>query len=189
MKATLPAAVIENKYSLTRHAKKRVIERLGVISEQAINHVNQLMQTAYLQGHTKGRHGFCRVYDHPKTKTRLIVANDCDKIITVYKFPESVDKTGIRTDFLRPLLEREKRKIDRHYTRAIRKLELQYAENLRELADMAINRARARNPKTRELIAERMADRREEGERLTEKIERLQDEWKAKVKVIEVISE
>src|SRR5690625_6194389 len=97
--------------------------------------------------------------------------------------------TLFRSDFLRPTLEREKRKLERLYTRNIRKLELKYAESLKELADMAINRARARNPNTRAIISDRMADKQEDIDGIVSEIERLEDERKAKVRAIEVISE
>src|SRR5699024_11909550 len=93
------------------------------------------------------------------------------------------------TDFLRPALDRELRKLNRFYTRSIRQTELEYAHALRELSDMAINRARARNPKTRELIAERMSDKQADIDGLLTNIERMNDEWKAKKRAIEDIAE
>lgn len=179
----------ERTYRLTEHAKNRAVERLGIDRDQAGNHINQLLRTAILQGIEGSKDGKYRIYDHHKTRIRIIVNFEDDTVVTVYKFPEPLDKDSVSTDFLRPTLEREKRKLHRFYTRAIRKLELNYAEMLRELADMAINRAKACNPNTRELIAERMADKQEQTCDIIGEIERLNDEWQAKVRAIEVISE
>ena len=57
------------------------------------------------------------------------------------------------------------------------------------MADMAVNRAKARNPHTREIIAGRMSDKQAEIDGLVREIERSQDEWQAKERAIEVISE
>lgn len=189
MRNALSVAGITHAYRLTEHAKKRAVERLGIAREQAVNYVNQLMRSAYLQGIEGSKDGKYRIYDHHKSRTRIIINGEGDTVITVYKFKEPLNMTSIPVDFLRPTLEREKRKLRRLYTRAIRKLELEYAESLQELAEMAINRARARNPQTRELIAGRMKTKQEEISAYVSEIERQKDEWGAKIRAIEVIAE
>lgn len=189
MRNAMQAAGIANAYKLTEHAIKRAVERLGIAKSQAVNYVNQLMRTAYLQGIEGNKNGISRIYDHYESRTRIITNESGDVVITVYKFREPLDKTMISTDFLVDTLEREKRKLHRLYTPQIRRRELKYAELLQELADMALNRAKARNPNTRDLIAERMSDKLADAERVMRTIERLNDEWQAKVRAIEVISE
>lgn len=177
------------KYSVTQHAIKRTGERLGIGAEHAEHHLNNLMQSAYFQGVVPSKQGRARVYDHHKSNTRLILCEAGKRIITVYKMPEGLDVSGLMLDFLRPTLEREMRKLKRLYTRKVRAYELKHAEALRELSEMTFNRARARNPNTRDLISERIAIKQDEVKTLVADIKRFGDEYETKKKAIEVISE
>lgn len=164
------------KYQPTKHAMERAQLRFGIDPDKCTKWVNDLMSRAkYIA--SSGAKGLVYQADN----VRIVVDETTKAIITIHD--------ELKADFLRPVLEREKRKLHRLYTPQIRRQELEYAEALQELADMAVNRAKARNPKTRELIAERMTSKRAEISEIVRSIERLNDDWQAKVRAIEVISE
>lgn len=140
-------------FDVTNHAVSRAVERLGVAREYAANHVIQLMQSAYYQGMTPGPRGITKIFDHHKSETRIITDELAETIITVYKFPELPKVVG---EYLSPIINRELRKARRLHTRTVRALELEKAHEMTILAEMAMNYANARNPKTRGLIAGRM---------------------------------
>src|SRR5699024_3105114 len=102
-------------------------------------------------------------------------------IITIHDEPT--------TEIIRPILERELRKLNRMHTRSIRKLELEYAKKLQDHAEMVMNRAKARNPKTRQLISKRIQSKQDEINELITKMERIDDDFNHKRKTIEVIAE
>lgn len=163
-------------YTPTAHAIERAKLRFGVEVEKAREWINDKMRNAqYLTTNEKGQ------VIYGSDGIRLVADDEQAVIVTVYN--------ELKTDFLAPMLGREKRKLKRYYTKVIREKELQYAEFLRDIADLAINRAKARNPKTRELIAERIADKQKQVNEIILLIERLNDEWKAKERAIEVIAE
>lgn len=166
-------------YRPTSHAIHRAELRYGVDATDVYEWVNGLMDGASIVGFG-GRDQKNPIYESTEG-IRLVIDEARNAVVTILG--------DVSTDFLRPTLEREKRKLDRLYTRNIRRMELQYAEELRELADMAVNRAKARNPKTRELIAERMADKQDVVCGLLTEIERNKDEWQSRIRAIEVIAE
>src|SRR5690625_4402966 len=164
------------KYIPSIHAIERARLRFGVEPARAVDWINDLMKNAeYLTSNAKNQAIY--LFDGG----RIVIDTTDNTVITLYN--------EAKTDFLRPVIEREKRKLYRNYTRQSRKIERLYAESLRELAEMAVNRANARNPKTRELIAERIADKQAEIDGLVSEIERSQDDYKAKIRAMEVISE
>lgn len=177
MRQSEQVSISENliNYIPTAHAIERARIRFGIDVTEARDWFSNIMSKAiYVSSNDKGQ----AIYEN--SGTRIIVDERKSTIVTVY--------SELKTDFLLPALERELRKIKRYYTRTTRELELAYAELLREIGDMAINRARARNPKTRELIAERMADKQEQADVLVREIERLNDEKQAKERAIAVIA-
>lgn len=168
-------------YSPSRHAIDRARLRFGIQDTESYTWFNKLMKKAI-----------------PVTKTN----NDTRQTIysteysgeTVYLVADAIHKhiktvyTRTTADFLRPTLEREKRKLRREYVRKKRQLELVYAELLQEIGEMAVNRARARNPQTRELIADRMTVKQRQADEIVEDIERLDDEHKRRIRTIDVIA-
>lgn len=164
------------RYMPTKHAIDRATMRFGINAGQVAEWANARIRNATDKIPQGDNTVLCVTND-----ARILIDDDRKTIVTVY-YP-------IKVDFLRPALERELRKLRREYIRAKRALELQYAETLGELSEMAINRARARNPQTRELIADRMADKQSEIDGLVLGIERLDDEYNAKKRAIELISE
>src|SRR5690625_681090 len=175
MKEALDKAGIK-RYIPTKHAIDRARLRFGIDAGMVGEWINEMMGTAKYIG---ANGSYTSIYD--SDDIRLIIDERTNAVVTVH--------SAIRAEFLRPTLEREKRKLKRFYTRTIRKIELEYAEALQELAEMAINRARAKNPQTRKLIAERMDSKQEEISDYVSEIERFNDEYKTKVHAIEVIAE
>ena len=171
----MSSAVTKLKYQPTTHAVERASLRYGIAPEKASEWFNDLMRKSkYIA--SNGKNGLVYQADD----IRIVVDGITNAIITVYD--------ELSADFLKPTLERELRKLKREYTRAIRKLEIEYAEALKEIGEMAVNRARARNPKIRELIEGRINDKQAYADGIVSRIERLQDEWQAKERAIEVIS-
>src|SRR5690625_1422903 len=164
------------RYQPTKHAVERAELRFGITPDNAADWFNELMRKAKYVA-SNGKNGLVYQADD----IRLVVDGMTNAIITVHD--------SLRADFLKPVLERELRKLKREYTRAIRKLELEHAESLQEIGDMAVNRARARNPKIRELIEGRIRDKQAYADGGARRIERLTDEWQRKERAIEVISE
>jgi SMC interacting uncharacterized protein involved in chromosome segregation len=149
------------RYAVTNHAIERAAERLGVDKLQACNHLNQLMQTAYLNGltpSTKG--GRTRVFDHFGAKVRIIVAAEEDRIITVYKFPEVETVQAIPTAFaadIQKTIQRKYSAAERDYKRQTRLLETELAEMNLEIAKLQLNKARAKSPRTISSIEKKVA--------------------------------
>src|SRR5699024_4407320 len=112
---------------------------------------------------------------------QFIVGDKSRTVITVHP--------ATRLDFLRQTLEREVRKIRRENTPDIRAVERTLGGQYARLAEQLTNYANARNPQTRELVGGRMEETERHIEGTRRKIERMEDEVKAKVKAIEVIAE
>ena len=162
------------QYTPTTHAIDRARLRLGVDVTDATKWFNDMMRKAkYVITNDRGQ----AVYD--KDGTRLVVDTRNKMIVTIYN--------EVKTDFLRPILERELRKLHRHYTPIIRKAEVEQAILLSEYADMAMNRAKARNPKTRSVISSRMAEKQTEIGELETFIRRTKDDWQSKNRAIKLI--
>ena len=163
-------------YTPSRHALERARIRYGIVHEKATEWLNDIMKKATFEAvNDKGQARY--FYDG----MTVITDDVAQTIITVYSNGEA--------DFLKPVLEREKRKLKRQYTPIIRSLELQYAKALRDIADMAVNRAKARSPKVRAIITGNIAEKQREIDEFLTKIERTTDEWRSKERVIEVIAE
>lgn len=165
------------KYMPSLHAINRAVLRYGVPSPEVIEWVNERMKDAIFVGKSDTHKHIYESIDG----IRMIIDVDTNAVVTILN--------TISTEFLAPIMEREKRKLHRKYTRQIRKLELEYAERLTELAEMAINRAKARNPKIRDIIAERITNVQRIINELSTEIERLNDEMSARMRAIEVIAE
>lgn len=144
------------KYTPTEHAIERLRHRFGVNPDKAIEWYNDTMNRAKHVLSQRSKRSNIGIYEIPGAR---ITVNTDDKIIITIK-------PLIDTSVLKPLFEREQRKIHREVTRTIRKYEVRQAELLAEIAELAMNKARARNPQTRELIQTKM-------DGLQTKIERL----------------
>lgn len=162
-------------YYPTTHAMDRISMRFGVDSGKVSSWVNEKMAKAkFLKENKRGQS------EYSSEGVRFIVDDRDGAIVTVYG--------EVSTNFLRPVLERELRKMYRNHTRKVRQMEHDQAEALAKYAEMAMNKAKARNPETRELIAERMAEVWAIIEGYNMRIEREADEYKAKVRAVELIA-
>src|SRR5699024_329637 len=175
MRQALAKADANPQYVPTTHAIDRANTRFGVASEKVSEWVNGLMEKAT---HIASSTDNCEVFEYDGIR---IVANPVSNtIVTVHHI--------VKLDFLKPAIEREARRLRREHVRAIRKLELKYAEALREVAEMAVNRARACNPNTRELIAERMAQKQAQASGYVSTIERKESEYQDRLRAMEMIA-
>lgn len=173
------------RYKVSNHAESRAVSRLGIKKEHASAHLLMLMQTAYYQGQGSTPLGPSRIYDHHNSRTRLIINTVGDTIITVYKMSNTADLAQYDISFLKPILEREHRKLKRQHTKAVREEELDKALLLRDYGEMAVNHAMARNPNTRSLIEGRMEDAQEELHTIDKHIVELKGTYAEKSKAIE----
>lgn len=130
------------KYTPTLHAIERAHHRLGINPTDAKRWFNDTMR--------KAKYLFTQKYGN-KTQAiyevddmRIVVDTNNYHIVTV--------KPSVDTSILTPVFEREHRKLVREVTRNIRKHELIIAELTVDKGERMLSYARARNPKTRELI-------------------------------------
>lgn len=160
----------------TTHALERIKLRFGIPSEKAAEWINEKMKRAKLVTVNGNK---TLVYE--ADNARFVIDGKKNAVITVHH--------TLRTDFLRPALEREMRKIKRESTRQTRELERRLAKAYALLSERMMNYANARNPQTRELISERIDDVNSYINELESEIERLNDETQAKLRAIELIAE
>ena len=123
------------KYGVTAHATDRAVERLNIPREHAAHHLNQLMETAIEIDHT----GNGIAYEHPKTKTRLILDKEKKLIITIYphEHDDRVPRQAMLSDYY--LLEALKIAFDERHrmlTKDLSDLELKRAEKMLEQATL-----------------------------------------------------
>lgn len=164
------------KYRATTHAINRAVLRFGIEAEHVSKWINKLMDGAKLIN--RRQRG---LLEYLSDGVRLVVDGKDNVVVTLY--------SEVSTSFLRPVLDRELRKMERGHTRLIRQIELDKAMSLRKYADMAINYAKARNPKTRELISERMAEVQAIIDGYDMRMDRMEDEYKQRVRAIELIAD
>ncbi len=167
---------VMSKYIPTTHAIERARIRFGITSEAVTEWINAMMQDAKLITTNVNK---SLVYE--AEDVRIIIDGRTNAVITLHH--------ALRTDFLRPALEREIRKLKRESTRRIRMTERNLAEAYAELAERMMNFANARNPQTRKLIEGRIESIQADISDLERHIERLKDEVKAKIRAIELITE
>jgi hypothetical protein len=138
------------KYNVTQHAVKRVVERLGIHEDNVINYINQLMQTAYYNGDSASKYGITRVYDHYKTRTRIILDKD-DRVVTIYRIQEELNTTELPAYFrdkLKILFKKEHANLDLMERKVERRNTLSIAEIKVELAELNLRLLRARSEST-----------------------------------------
>lgn len=130
------------KYTPSYHAMERAHHRLGIDPSEAQRWFNETMRKAkYLFTQKRGNRTQA-IYEIDDF--RLVVDTGDNTVVTI--------KPSLDTAFLKPVFEREHRRIKREVTRAIRKHEMAIAQLTVEVGERMTAKARARNPKTRELI-------------------------------------
>jgi len=143
------------KYNVTQHAVNRCVERLNKKADNAKAHLNDLMQTAYFNGVVADSKGKRKVYDHIKSRTRILVNETDDTIITVYKFPElpEVETPTIKlsevptflSEKVAKVVQRELERFESNERKIERKNTLTIAELRIELAEIDYRLLRARS--------------------------------------------
>lgn len=173
-------------YRVTAHAIERAVERLGVAQQHARNHLRQLIQSAYYVGETvTAGNRKVRYFDHAKSRVRLVVGLD-DSIVTVYRFPDEVSELKEAApalpeafaDDIRQLVLRKVNAIKREHGRKKRALEIERAEVSLEIAQLELNHAKAKSPKTRATIKEQLSALITKRERIEYEMDAAETEYK-----------
>ncbi|MEX5835839.1 hypothetical protein D070_13475 [Bacillus velezensis] len=167
------------KYGVTKHAVDRAVERLGYDRGSAVGCINNLMQTAHYIGDANDHNGkTSRIFDHIKSRVRLVVIDN--KVVTVYKMHEGlapIDATPSRNpnpinglpDELKTVIKRKSGAIIVRHKRELRILTIQLAEKNLEIAQLELNRAKARAHKIIAVIDAKIAVARSEYASINEK--------------------
>jgi len=130
------------KYTPTLHAIERAKHRLGIAPVESQRWFNEIMRKAAYLFTQKNAGKTQAVYE--TEEVRLIVDTTSHTIVTIYPI--------LDTTFLKPVFEREGRRIKREVTRKTRAIELRIAELTVEKGERMLAKAKAKNPKTRDLI-------------------------------------
>ncbi|WP_432661337.1 hypothetical protein [Bacillus subtilis] len=176
-------------YEVTKHAVDRAVERLGISRPQAAGHLRQLMKTAFYVGDLTNEYGKrVKAFDHIKSRTRLIV--DGIRVVTVYKMADPLapveDKPTANTppitdlpDELKTVLKRKSDALIVRRNRELRTLTIQLAEKNLEIAQLELNRARARAHKIIAVIDAKIDVVKKEYAVINEKVNAIKSEIKS----------
>lgn len=160
----------------SQHALDRAKLRFGIELSDATEWFNELMKDAnYVSSNGKYR------LTYESSGLQIIVDIRNNAIVTVHD--------SLKLDFLRPSIEREMRRMKREFTKKRRQIELDQALSMQKHAELAVNKAKARNPNTRSLIEGRMDEVKTIIKGYEMRIKRMEDEFYAKCKAVELISE
>ena len=131
------------KYTPTLHAIERAYHRLGIEPAQAQRWFNETIRKAkYLLSKQVGKRTQA-IYE--TDDVRFVVDTGNNTVVTIYPKLNAFE-------ILKPVFEREQRRIKREVTRNTRKHELAIAELTVEMGERMTARAKAKNPQTRGLI-------------------------------------
>ncbi|MDQ0174439.1 hypothetical protein [Bacillus chungangensis] len=162
------------RYTATLHAIERAHLRFGVALENAETWFREELRRAkYISSQ-----GSNKIIYENEGKT-FVVNVDERKIITVRPTADAA--------FLQPIFERERRKAKRLLTKTTRALELEMAHLLIEKGEQTLNKARARNPKTRALIQERINEIEAKINECKTDIARAKDEYENHCRVLSLV--
>ncbi len=149
------------RYNVTKHAAERAMQRLGCKTPaEASRYLNDLMQTAIMQGHTMDD---CYAYDHHKSRTRLIFDDSKQAVVTVYNMKEAIAPVAGVQPIALPaeLLTELKRKAGaflRKYMRRNRELERAIIEAKIAVLENERKKLRVNNPATKAVIDVKISD-------------------------------
>ena len=132
------------QYTLTRHAWERVQQRYNITDKTA---ADQFISQKINRGKKTKTEGDKTYYVEGNTE---IIVGSANKVITIY---ESIHEIH-RSEFLSKVsksIEKEAKKFIAKYSGEIRKIDI-------EIAEFNLNRLKARNPKTKQLITDRLMD-------------------------------
>jgi uncharacterized small protein (DUF1192 family) len=150
----------------TNHAIERALERLKSPQEQAKTQVSNWLKTLMQTATYVGDKGNGRIFDHPNTRTRLVLDKNKDVIVTVYGMDDvepseevtfSIEESAKHSEStvmskVRATIRRELTKAQRQFTREFRTLAERQALVQIEIAQLTLNKARAKNPNTQARI-------------------------------------
>lgn len=128
------------KYFLTDHAKERIRQRLGISSEDgALSWVRTQIENANNVENVKGQAHYLA--------DKFVIVCDGAKVITV----KPAENSNQYMTVLRDAVAKEVRKLQSEYRRELRRSEIKVAET-------HLNLLRAKNPKTKKLIRDRLVE-------------------------------
>lgn len=175
------------RYNVTNHAVERVVERFGIRVTDARKHIEQILQTAVFQGTQVNEKGVsARVFDHYKTRTRLLLDMNSDVVITAYPMDDRsngpippVTSSSKFTDAITATVRREIAKARRTFTATTRTLSEQHALLQIEIGKLTLNKVRCKHPGTQAIIQRKIGAITTQMETLASDIERTESEYKA----------
>jgi len=139
-------------YNPSVHAVERIRERFGIMEENAKNFVNQLMAVAkYVTTQPDGK----VVYKHAGRDTMIVVDERTKTIVTVKPPVTLKAQLSASNPFYKDItatIKRELTKAQRQFTKEFRSLSESQALVQIEIAQLTLNKARAKNPKTQSVI-------------------------------------
>ncbi|MCP6682947.1 hypothetical protein [Bacillus nakamurai] len=168
------------KYGVTKHAVDRAVERLGYDRGSAVGCINNLMQTAHYIGDANDHNGkTSRIFDHIKSRVRLVVIDN--KVVTVYKMHDGLAPINSQPinglpDELKAVIKRKSNALIVRHTRELRSLTIQLAEKNLEIAQLELNRAKARAHKIIAVIDAKLDVARSEYASINEKANAIKSE-------------
>lgn len=152
MSAVADAFKSAGKFILTDHAKERIRQRIGITGNEAqVAWVNELItksDDSYKQGNKK-------VY----CTERFEVVCDGIRVITI----KPVDNVRNYADSIGGVVSKEIRKLLTPQERLLRKAEIKVVE-------LTLNYLKARNPRTKALINERLVEATDEKQRIHDEV-------------------
>lgn len=137
------------KYTPTLHAIERLKMRLGIDAAQASDWFNQAMKKAKYVVSQKHSGKTQLVYEY--AGFYLVIDDSNHAIITIKPAASNVSSSPL-TDKVTALVVRELRKAETQFKRLSRRADIELAEIGLELAQLALNKAKARSPKIQAVI-------------------------------------
>lgn len=169
-------------YKICEHAIDRAIERLGLGTlsrDQVAKTLNDRMQTAVFTGEVAQG----RVFDHYASRSRIIVAKDGDRVITVYSM-DSV-KAEIKPDTslgkkVISLINRELKKAGAAYRKQQREITAIASELKIAIAKDELNALNAKAPHIKAIIQEKLDENTTKLNELMAQLDEATAEYEAK---------
>ena len=143
-----------SKYIMSTHALQRAGERLKITdSDRATKYVNNIIKNGFNVGEVLHRQSgnMVTMYDNAKERTRVLVGSN-NVVVTLYKFEDALFLPGAFKDDVLAVIKRKYNTLKTAYTRKSRALTIELAEWNFEVAQLALNKARAKSPKACEQI-------------------------------------
>ena len=165
-------------YEVSGHAIMRARERLDMdsLNDMQIGQtLNARLQSAIYTGEVSTG----RIMDHYPSRTRFIVARDCDLIITVYKMSGLKPDSPLSVKVYR-LIERELKKAGALYRKQQREITALMSALKIEIAKDELNLLNAKAPYIKEIIKKKIDENTTKLSELTTKLEQEKSEYEAK---------